>query len=252
MRGHKITIEENRTDEWNSAFSTIKANSGDWLIDPYSVSVYKTVSALSADWQSTYATMTANSGNGTENALLRWDASGQQPVDSSISDDGSTVTITGNLDVNGTTTTIDTANLSVKDHNILLNDGGTTAGTKGAGITFEGDSAAEVGYIRVGSSDNTIFELNAPGNAFVLTVDVNATETLTIGGSLDVEADSAINQDVTTDAAVTFGKLNVANPDVPSSATATGTKGDIAYDNGYIYVCVATNTWRRSVLTTWT
>jgi hypothetical protein len=38
---------------------------------------------------------------------------------------------------------------------------------------------------------------------------------------------------------------------VPSSATATGTAGQEAYDAGFHYVCVATNTWKRTALTTW-
>ncbi|GAA3735028.1 hypothetical protein GCM10022422_17440 [Flavobacterium ginsengisoli] len=37
----------------------------------------------------------------------------------------------------------------------------------------------------------------------------------------------------------------------PSSATATGVKGDIRIDNDYVYICVNTNTWKRSALTTW-
>ena len=37
----------------------------------------------------------------------------------------------------------------------------------------------------------------------------------------------------------------------PASATATGTAGDIRYDADYIYICVATNTWKRSAITTW-
>lgn len=37
----------------------------------------------------------------------------------------------------------------------------------------------------------------------------------------------------------------------PSSATDTGTLGEIRYDTNYMYVCVATNTWKRSPLTTW-
>lgn len=37
----------------------------------------------------------------------------------------------------------------------------------------------------------------------------------------------------------------------PSSATATGVKGDIRIDDNYIYLCVATNTWKRSPLSTW-
>ena len=35
------------------------------------------------------------------------------------------------------------------------------------------------------------------------------------------------------------------------SATATGTLGEIRITSTYIYVCVATNTWVRSALTTW-
>lgn len=37
----------------------------------------------------------------------------------------------------------------------------------------------------------------------------------------------------------------------PASATATGTAGDIRYDANYIYVCTATNTWKRAALATW-
>ena len=37
----------------------------------------------------------------------------------------------------------------------------------------------------------------------------------------------------------------------PSSATATGTTGQIAWDADYVYVCTATDTWKRSAITTW-
>jgi hypothetical protein len=37
----------------------------------------------------------------------------------------------------------------------------------------------------------------------------------------------------------------------PATAGATGTAGDIRYDTGFIYVCTATNTWKRAALTTW-
>jgi len=49
----------------------------------------------------------------------------------------STVVIPGNLQVQGTTTQVDTTNLNVKDHNILLNDGGNDASAEGAGFTVE-------------------------------------------------------------------------------------------------------------------
>lgn len=38
--------------------------------------------------------------------------------------------------------------------------------------------------------------------------------------------------------------------DVPVSATATGTPGQVAYDATHMYVCVATNTWVRATLGT--
>ena len=37
----------------------------------------------------------------------------------------------------------------------------------------------------------------------------------------------------------------------PASANAAGDKGQIAWDSDYVYVCVATNTWKRSSLSTW-
>jgi hypothetical protein len=37
----------------------------------------------------------------------------------------------------------------------------------------------------------------------------------------------------------------------PATASSTGTAGDIRYDTGFIYVCTATNTWKRAALTTW-
>ena len=37
----------------------------------------------------------------------------------------------------------------------------------------------------------------------------------------------------------------------PASASDTGNAGDICWDSSYIYVCVATNTWRRIAHSTW-
>jgi hypothetical protein len=38
---------------------------------------------------------------------------------------------------------------------------------------------------------------------------------------------------------------------VPSTATSTGVAGTVTWDSGYVYVCVATNTWRRASLNSW-
>jgi hypothetical protein len=38
---------------------------------------------------------------------------------------------------------------------------------------------------------------------------------------------------------------------VPTTSTTTGTPGQYSYDANYFYVCVATNVWKRTALTTW-
>ena len=37
----------------------------------------------------------------------------------------------------------------------------------------------------------------------------------------------------------------------PTTATDSGVAGNIRYDDNYVYVCIATNTWKRSALSTW-
>lgn len=39
--------------------------------------------------------------------------------------------------------------------------------------------------------------------------------------------------------------------DVPASASATGVAGSLAMDADYLYVCVATDTWKRATLASW-
>ena len=57
-----------------------------------------------------------NAGALTNNTVSKWDSTNGQYINSSITDDGSTVTIGGNLDVNGTTTTIDSVIVSIGDN----------------------------------------------------------------------------------------------------------------------------------------
>lgn len=45
--------------------------------------------------------------------------------------------------------------------------------------------------------------------------------------------------------------INIKQPKTPTSSTDAGTKGDICWDANYIYVCVETNTWKRTALSTW-
>lgn len=47
------------------------------------------------------------------------------------------------------------------------------------------------------------------------------------------------------------GNLVTSGSYVPSTAASAGTAGQIAWDGNYVYVCVATNTWKRANLSTW-
>jgi len=45
--------------------------------------------------------------------------------------------------------------------------------------------------------------------------------------------------------------LRLRTAKTPASASATGNQGDICWDSDYIYICVATNTWKRVAIGTW-
>lgn len=45
--------------------------------------------------------------------------------------------------------------------------------------------------------------------------------------------------------------LRLRTSKTPSSASDTGNQGDICWDSNYIYVCTASNTWKRAALSTW-
>lgn len=62
-------------------------------------------------------------------------------------------------------------------------------------------------------------------------------------------SDPGYKLDVAGTARATQFQLSALNT-APATATSTGTLGEIRIVNGAIYVCVATNTWQRALLTT--
>jgi hypothetical protein len=66
------------------------------------------------------------------------------------------------------------------------------------------------------------------------------------GGSLAINCtDPQVKLDVNDNSI----RIRVAK--TPPASTAIGTQGQIAWDPNFIYVCVATNTWRRAALSGW-
>ncbi len=61
-----------------------------------------------------------------------------------------------------------------------------------------------------------------------------------------------VGEFLTTDGAgVMDWSPQLASSTVPLNASAAGTAGEIAFDASYIYICVASSTWKRAALTTW-
>lgn len=110
---------------------------------------------------------------------------------------------------------------------------GATAGARitiGRGSSFGWDIGIE-------SSSKFFIETGIGDRA--LTIDPS-TRYIGIGTTAPTEA-----LDVNSDA------IRVRTSQTPASASATGDAGQICWDADYIYVCTATNTWKRAALATW-
>jgi len=104
-----------------------------------------------------------------------------------------------------------------------------------AGFTTN-DSKKDGTYL---TSDNGVFAikgLRSNGSS-------SSPESLTINHGSNGEA--TFNSDVDV------GGDLITTTKTPASASATGTAGTIAWDASYIYVCTATDTWKRVAIATW-
>lgn len=54
-----------------------------------------------------------------------------------------------------------------------------------------------------------------------------------------------------TDDSLNVGADLILTTRTPASASAAGTAGTVCWDSSYIYVCTATNTWKRVAIATW-
>ncbi len=70
------------------------------------------------------------------------------------------------------------------------------------------------------------------------------------GSTLDLRASAASKLTITSALATFLTQLAIATA-TPASAAAAGTTGQIAWDSGFIYICTATNTWKRVAIATW-
>ena len=99
------------------------------------------------------------------------------------------------------------------------------------------DSGTTIGHVRLGSTSGSM--LFFAGNTERARIDSSGR--LLVGTANSGGALLQVNGD----------RIRIGTAKTPASATATGTTGEIAWDANYIYVCTATNTWKRTAIATW-
>ena len=100
------------------------------------------------------------------------------------------------------------------------------------------------------STDTTALDVQNASAVSVFTVDTQ--NQVVTGSAVDTAktANTLVKRDANGAITNTQYKLSALNT-APASATATGVLGETRIDANYIYVCTATNTWKRTPLATW-
>lgn len=115
---------------------------------------------------------------------------------------------------------------------------------------FDASSDALGSYIINTATED--WSSSARGNEIVVSITPNGTTSPLQSVKFRNDRSSYFYGAVTSASTITAAQHNISSLNTtPASATASGVLGEIRYDANYMYVCVATNTWKRSALTTW-
>ena len=136
-----------------------------------------------------------------------------------------------------------------------------SSGRLGVGTTSPGSLLHVAGEVRIGSSasyyaridhdsastGSNIYDHSDSGghifkNGGAERLRIDSSGRLLVGTSSD--SGGALLQ-------VNGDRIRIGTAKTPVSATDTGVAGEICWDASYIYVCTATNTWKRSAIATW-
>lgn len=115
----------------------------------------------------------------------------------------------------------------------------------GALITSQVPNSGATLYVESGDITNS--SPSFPAEVAILNVGRNGL-TINKDNNIGLNLDP---QSVTSSLDIRGDTIRIRNSGVVSSATDSGYKGEIRWDEGYIYVCVANNTWKRASLATW-
>lgn len=111
---------------------------------------------------------------------------------------------------------------------------------KGAGSFFGGTQKNIDSSVVIGSQDTTQITNNGP---------TQLTNIICVNGTATASNTTVIGNAGTTTATI-FGNL-ILNAGITSSpaSNAAGIAGQLAYDANYLYICIASGTWKRAALT---
>lgn len=70
-----------------------------------------------------------------------------------------------------------------------------------------------------------------------------------IGNTGFTAANISVTNEIDAVTANVSGNITLSGSYKPTSNTSPGTVGQVAWDSGNVYICVATNTWKRAALT---
>ena len=76
----------------------------------------------------------------------------------------------------------------------------------------------------------------------------SSTPHVLIGGTVDNGTGTSLQ---VTGGLSASGMFKFTSNAAPATAASSGTAGEIRIDSGYIYICVATDTWKRAAISTW-
>lgn len=114
-----------------SGFTTVSRSGNNFTITSTDANTTYSASATGGLTETSTVFALKNVANLTNTRVLKWDSTNSQLTNSIITDNGTTVTIAGNLTVTGTTTTVDSTTLVVADAQIELRKGNSLLGADG-------------------------------------------------------------------------------------------------------------------------
>ncbi len=156
---------------------------------------------------------------------------------------GSTSDNGNKLQVTGTSTMSNTLTISSSVTSTVLLNLGPTVGTNG--IQFQQAGVANRVQMRAYNAGVESLRLDPNSTSFI---GAAGGGNLLVGSSTD----DAVNKlQVTGSVIASQYRLSALSTNPPATATSSGTLGEIRIDANFIYICVATNTWKRSAISSW-